>query len=124
MSLSDGVARSGWTNLYSRTVGGIQVLYASFFGWLAFLGLRWSAQQMIWIAQDGFSFQGTTFKGLYLPALDLENLAEGTVLALLSLQNTSEALRWKSEFHGRSIASTRLVGSVAVSGTSGRDSQG
>jgi hypothetical protein len=85
MSLPDGVAGSGWTNLYSRTVGGIQVLYASFFGWLAFPCLRWTTEQMIWVAQNGFSFQGTTFKGVYLPALNLENLAEGTVLALLSL---------------------------------------
>lgn len=85
MSLSDGASGSGWTNLYSRTVGGIQVLYASFFGWGALGCLWWSAQQMVWIAREGFSFQGMRFKGSYIPSFNLENFAEGTVLALLSL---------------------------------------
>jgi hypothetical protein len=72
-------------SIYSRTVGGIQMLYASFFGWIAFDCLSWTVQQMSWIAQNGFSFKGRTFKGEYVPAIDIGNFAEGAILALLSL---------------------------------------
>jgi hypothetical protein len=87
MSLSDGVARSGWTNLYRRTVGGIQVLYASIFGCGAFGCLWWSAQEMVWIAQKGFTFQGITFKGTYIPPFHLGNFARGMEFALLFLSS-------------------------------------
>jgi hypothetical protein len=75
----------GLWSTYSRTAGGIQVLYASFFGWLAFPCLSWTVQQMSWIAQNGFSFKGEMLKGEYRPAIDMGNFAEGTILALLSL---------------------------------------
>ncbi len=85
MSLTDEIVNSRGMKLYSRTIGGILILFAAFFAWLAFPCLRWSVDQVIRMAQNDFSFQGHTFKGTYFPALDLQNLAEGTILALLSL---------------------------------------
>jgi hypothetical protein len=85
MPFDDEDTGFGLMSTYSRTVGGIQVLYASFFGWIAFPCLRWTVQQMSWIAQNGFSFKGKILKGEYVAAIDMGNSAEGTILALLSL---------------------------------------
>src|SRR5262245_47457215 len=85
MSRSDGARAFGCKALYVRTIGGIQMASAAFFGWLAFLVLSQTADEMIRIAQNRFSFEGHTSKGVYFPALDLEVVADGTVLAVLSL---------------------------------------
>lgn len=89
MSLPKKFVGSRSINLYIQTMGGVQVFYAAFFGWRAFPSLLETAEQMSQIAQEGFDFQGTTFKGVYLPPLSLkrqlELLAEGPILALLSL---------------------------------------
>jgi hypothetical protein len=85
MSLCDEGTGVSLIRTYSRTVGAIQLLYASFFAWVAFPRLRWSFDQMSWVAQHGFGFEGMTFKGVYLPAFDVSNFVEGMVLALLSL---------------------------------------
>jgi hypothetical protein len=58
---------------YSRTVGAIQVLYAAGFGWIALDCLSSVVQH------EG------TFKGVYIPPINLFNLAQGTMTALLSL---------------------------------------
>jgi hypothetical protein len=71
--------------IYSRAVGGIQVLYTLFFGQFAFLFLEWIVQRMSRIAENGFSFEGEILKGKYEPSLNMCTLAEGTILVLLSL---------------------------------------
>jgi hypothetical protein len=58
---------------YSRTIGGIQVLCASLFGWIALGSLSMVVQR------EG------TFKGVYVPPINFSNLYEGTMAALLSL---------------------------------------
>lgn len=90
MSLCDEATGVRLIGTYSRTVGGIQLLYASFFGWIAFDSLWWSANEMVRVAQEGFTFEGRilkgkTLEGTYIPAFDLENFALGMEFALLSL---------------------------------------
>lgn len=70
---------------YGPTVGGIQVLYACLFGWIAFLFLSRTAEQMSRVAQNGFSFEGEIKKGEYFPAIDARIFTEGSIWALLSL---------------------------------------
>jgi hypothetical protein len=85
MHFYDEDAGSRLMGIYSRAVGGIQVLYALCIGRFAFLFLEWIVQRMSRIAQNGFSFEGEFLKDKYVPAIDVGNLGEGTILVLLSL---------------------------------------
>jgi hypothetical protein len=85
MSLCDEATGVRLIGTYCRTVGGIQLLYASFFGWVAYDSLWWSAYQMVRIAQEGFTFQGKTLKGTYIEPFHLGNFERGMEVALLSL---------------------------------------
>lgn len=85
MSLSREIARFNLPLLYRRTMGGVQLIGSALIWWLASRCLVEAAEQMSRIARKGFDFRGTTGKGVYFPALDVRNLAEGTILAVLSL---------------------------------------
>lgn len=70
---------------YCRTVGAIQLLYASYLGWAASDNLRWAFHQICQVARNGFRFEGQILKNIYVPSINIDNLAEGAILALLAL---------------------------------------
>lgn len=101
----DSAQRAGLLRVYSRTVGIIQVLYALFFGWIAFATLRMVLQT------EG------TFKGVYFPAVDLVRLCEGaipTLLFVLAFVAGCGLLALRSWARGWEIAYLLVVGVISA----------
>jgi hypothetical protein len=65
----------GWMSFYSRVAGGIQMLYAAFFGWLALREF----------GPDGFYTPAFVFKGYHAEFYDWRCLIITTFCTLLSL---------------------------------------